>query len=160
MKKKDLKKLSKEQLIELLIDVSKLNKDNNAYIESKLNLDFDKLHILSCKKIDKAFCCYEIMNLKDAKKSITDFKKAKPTKIKLINLCLYYIEIAYELEKSDWRFQENFYSAIEKTYIIIFDILNKDALLKSKFNVKINFLINDATESWGHKDWLKDHYES
>jgi hypothetical protein len=159
MNKKDLKKLFKEQFIELLIDVSKLNKENNAYIESKLNLDFDKLYKLSCKKIDKALCCYEFMSLRDARKVIINFKKAKPTNTQLIDLCLYYIERAYDLEKSDWRFKENFYSAIEKIYIIIFDILNKDTLLKSKFDVKINLLINEATESFGHKDWLKDHYE-
>ena len=159
MNKTILKKLDKLKLVNLLLELSKLSKENKAFLETRLNSDFDKLFSLACKKIDKAFASFELMSLKNARKALIDFKKAKPDDSMLIELCLYYIKQAYDLEKTDWRFQENFYSAIEKVYDMIFDLLNKDISLKEKYKLEVEKLIKKSNEGWGHKDYLEERFE-
>jgi hypothetical protein len=156
--KMNLNKLEKTELINLLTELSKLNKENKIFIETRLNSNFDELFNLSCKKIDKALSCYETMSLKDARSTLIDFNKAKPSDSLFIDLCIYYIKSAYEIEKTSWKFQENFYSAIEKTYNMIFELLEKDETLKEKYTPEIKKLINKANEGWGHKDYLKDKF--
>ncbi|HOI18422.1 MAG TPA: hypothetical protein PLX15_01010 [Candidatus Woesearchaeota archaeon] len=156
MKKSDLKNLDKEQLINLIIDLSKLSKENNAFLQTKLNKDYNKLFELSCNKISKALSCYELMSLRDARNTITDFKKSNPENNLLIELCLHYIKEAYDLEKTDWRFQENFYSAIEKVYNSIFETIKKDISLKERYLPEIKKLIQNSNEGWGHRDYLED----
>lgn len=156
MKKSELKKLTNEQLIEMLVKLSKLNNENMAFLKSNLFSDFNESFKIACKKIDEAFSCFELMSLKDAKQSLNDFKKLNSKDYLLIELCLYYIKSAYELEKTDWRFQENFYSAIERTYDIIFEIFKKDNSLKEKYVFKVKELIKQSNGGWGHKDYLED----
>ena len=156
MKKSDFKKLERNQLIELLIDVSKLNKENDVFLKSKLTEDHQELFRLTCKKLDNAFSCFELMSLKEARTALNDFKKSKPSKSLLIKLYLYYIKRAYELEKTDWRFQENFYSAIEKVYDLIFNILIEDVFLKEKYLIEVEKMIKKSNEGWGHRDYLNE----
>ncbi len=159
MKKSILKKLDKETLIDLLLQLSKLSKENKAFLETRLNSDFDKLFSLACKKIDKSFASFELMSLKNARQALMDFKKAKPDDSMLIELCLYYIKQAYDLEETDWRFQENFYSAIEKVYDMIFDLMKKDKSLKEKYEKEVKKIIKRSNEGWGHRDYLDDKFE-
>lgn len=159
MKKSDFKNIEKEQLINLLLELSKLNKENNAFLKTKLNQDYDNLFELSLKKISKAFSSYELMNLRDARNTIINFKKSNPDKSLLIKLCLHYIQEAYDLEQTDWRFQENFYSAIEKTYDMIFEMIKEDISLKEKYIKEIENLINISNEGWGHRDYLEEQFE-
>ncbi len=159
MKKSDFKNLSKDSLIELLLKLSKLNKENETFLESKLSSNYDDLFKLYCEKIDKAFCCYELMSLRDARRALLDFKKSNPSNSLFIQLCLYYIKKAYELEKTDWRFQENFYSAIERVYDMIFDIFEKDLSNKEKYIDEIEKLIEKSNEGWYHKEYLEYRLE-
>ena len=159
MKKSDLKKLDKSELINLLVDVSKLNKENKAFLKSKLSSDFSNLFKLSCEKIDKAFFCFELMSLKDARQALNDFKKSNPDNELLIKLYLRYINCAYEVEKTDWRFQENFYLAIEKVYDMLFEIMKENNLLKEKYKTEVERLIRKANEGWGHRETLEEKYE-
>jgi len=158
MKKKEFKNLDKDYLIGLLVELSKLNKENDSFLKSKLSSDFEDLFNLSCRKVDKAFSCFEFMSLKDARQAINDFKKSNPDNAMVIELCLHYIKRAYELEKTDWRFQENFYSAIEKVYGIIFEIFKNNPELKKKYDAQINSLIKESNSGWGHRDYLEDRY--
>jgi hypothetical protein len=158
MKKSDFNKLDKNELIDLLMSLCKLNKANDLFLQSKLRLNHDDLLNLSYKKIDKAFSSLAMMSLKDARQALNDFKKSAPTNDLLMELYVYYINKAYQLEKTDWRFQENFYSAIESVYGLIFEIMKKDLLLKDKYNSKIKGLINISNESYGHRDYLKDKF--
>lgn len=159
MKKSDIKNLTKDELIDLLFGLSKLNKENNAFLKSKLSLGHNDLFKLSCKKIDKAFSYFEVMSLKDARKALVDFKKSNPNDSLFIELCIYYIKQAYHLEKTDWRFQESFYSAIEKVYDIIFDMIKKDDLLKDRYKVEVEKLIKKSNEGWSHRDYLEEKFE-
>ncbi|MCF7860962.1 hypothetical protein K9M79_01860 [Candidatus Woesearchaeota archaeon] len=159
MKKSDLKDLDKKKLIVLLMELSRLNKENKAFLKGKLSKDFENLFELACKKIDKAFSCFELMSLKDARQALNDFKKSNPGDTMLIELYLYYIGAAYYLEDSDWGFQENFYSAIESVYNLIFEMMKKDISLRDKYIDDVKKLIGKSNEGWGHRDWLEDKLE-
>jgi len=158
--KNQLKNLEKPELIDLISKLSKLNKENNAFLQSNLYQDFDKLFELSCKKIDKAFCCFELMSLKDARTALIDFKKANPKNSELIKLYLYYIQSAHDLEKTSWRFQENFYQAIENVFKMIIEIIKTNLALKEEYNKKVQEIIKQANEGWGHQETLKEIYKS
>jgi len=155
---KDFKKLDKEQLIKLLVELGKLNKENEAFLYRKLFSNSNKFSVITYKKIDSAFSCFELMSLKDARQALNDFKKANPQNPDLVELYLYYIKKAYELEKTDWRFQENFYSAIEKVFSMMIEIFKKDILLKDKYVVRAQSLIKQANEGWAHKETLEYIY--
>jgi len=157
--KNQLKNLEKSELIDLILKLSKLNKENNAFLQSNLSQDFNKLFKLSCKKIDKTFCCYELMSLKNARQALIDFKKANPSDSELIKLYLYYIQSAHDLEKTSWRFQENFYQAIENVFKRIIDIIKKNPTLKEEYYTKLQDIIKQANEGWGHQDALKEIYK-
>jgi hypothetical protein len=159
MNKTVLNKLEKKELINLIIELSKLNKQNKAFLETQLSLDFNNLFELSCKKIDKAFCCYELMSLKDARSALNDLKKSKPSNELFIDLCLYYIKSAYSLEKTSWKFQENFYLAIENVFKIIIEIIKTNPVLKEEYNTQLQEIIKQANEGWGHQDELKEIYK-
>jgi len=159
MNKTVLNKLEKKELIELIMNLSKLNKQNKAFLETQLLLDFNNLFELSCKKIRKAFCCYELMGLKDARNALNDFKKAKPSNELFIDLCLYYINSAYSLEKTSWKFQENFYLAIESVFKTIIEIIKKNMNLKENYRVELEKIIKQANEGFGHQDELKEIYK-
>jgi len=159
MKKTNLTKLDKTDLIDLIQELAKLNKKNKAFIESKLTSDFDNLLDLSYKNIDKTFSCFELMSLKDARQTIIDFKKSRPPRELLIKLYLYYIKSAQDLEGSDWRFQENFYVAIEKIFKEFVEEIKKDDELKTKYEEEIQRIIQDANEGWAHKETLEEIYE-
>ena len=159
MNKTDLNKLEKKELIKLLLELINLSKENKAFLETKLNSNFDNLYKLSCKKIDKAFSCFELMSLKDARQALIDLKKTTPNNSLFIELSIYYIKSAYALEKTDWRFQENFYSAIEKVYDLIFDIINKDISLKERYAPEIKKMISHSNEGFGHRDYLNSKFE-
>src|SRR3989338_2901902 len=155
---KDFKNLNKEQLITLLVELKKLNKENEAFLYKKLFSNSNKFYVITCKKIDSSFSCFELMSLKDARQALNDFKKANPQDSDLFELYLYYIKKAYALEKTDWRFQENFYSAIEKVFSMMVEILKKDSLLKEKYAVRVQSLIKQANEGWAHKETLEYAY--
>jgi hypothetical protein len=159
MKKSTLKKLDKEDLIELLVDLSKLKKENDVFLKNKLHSDHHKMFKFYSQKINKAFCCFELKSLKDAREALLDFKKSKPPDNLFVDLCLYYIKCAYKLEKTDWRFQEDFYSAIENVYDMIFNLVKKNNFLKKEYKSEIKKLIKQSNEGWGHRDYLEGKFE-
>ncbi|MGM5483048.1 MAG: hypothetical protein ACQESF_06290 [Nanobdellota archaeon] len=159
MRKTYFENLDKEKLVELLVELSKLNKSNEAFLKTRLSSDYNKFFRLACDKIDEAFSCYELMSLKDARQALYDFKRSKPDNSKLIDLYIYYIKRAYKLEETDWRFQENFYSAIERVFGMIIEILKKEPSLKEKYDASITKIIGQANEGWNHQDTLQDMYE-
>ncbi len=156
MKKTDLKKLEKEELIELIIEISKLSKENKFFLEGKLSSNFNNLFNLSCKEIDKSFNSYETMSLFKARKVLIYFKKTVNNEELLLKLYMYYILSAYELEKTDWRFQENFYSSIENVFSILIETIKNNSQLKEKYISKIKEIVNISNEGWGHRERLEE----
>ena len=48
---KDFKNLNKEQLITLLVELKKLNKENEAFLYKKLFSNSNKFYVITCKVI-------------------------------------------------------------------------------------------------------------
>ncbi len=159
IKKDNLKKLEKQDLIELLIELSKLDKKNKFYLESRLANNIDRYLDDSKKRLDKAFCCFENLSLRDARKVLVDFKKLTSDKEKLLELYLYYLDCANYLDKHEWRLQENFYNAVENVFVMVFDILKEDKALFEKYEDKLRKTVKDANDGWGLGDFLGDELE-
>ncbi len=156
IKKTQLKKQDKDELINLIVALSRLNEDNEVFIKTKLHNEIEDLIKLSHKKLDKAFCCFENLSLRDARKVLTDFRKLCDDKEKLLDLYFYYINCANDLDKHEWRLQENFYNAIERVFTMIFGILREDRNLFGKYKDKLKKTIKESNEGWGLRDFLVD----
>ncbi len=150
--KSKLKKLDKKALVELLIELSKLDKKNKLYLESRLTNNHEKYLDDSKKRLEKAFCCFENLSLRDARKVLMEFRKLNPDKEELLELYFYYLDCANDLDKHEWRLQESFYSAIERVFVMVFDILRENKDLFEKYEERLEKTIDNSTEGW----WLRD----
>ena len=156
---RQLEKLSKQSLIELIVQMTKMSKVNKTFLESQITADYESLLTVCRKDLQKAFVSFDKLSLRDARKALADFQKANPPQHLFVELCIYYIHLAYELEEIDWRFGESFFSAIEKVYEMIFRAFASDSSLIEAYLPAIMELKNQANEGWGHRDYLEERLE-
>jgi len=99
--RKTLEGFEKKDLIQLIIELAKLQKDNMAWLDAKLlgQEEFPKLVEYYKEKIMSSF--WEL-DLKLAKKGISDFKKASKDREGLIDLMIFYVEQGTEFTLKYW----------------------------------------------------------
>ena len=159
--KKNLERFDKKELIRLIIESAKLNKDNMEWLEIELQKPDELPELLKYykMKISKAL---DSNDLTAAKKDITDFKKASPDREKLIDLMIYYVEQGTEITLDCGDMYEDFYTKLENIYIDAIKLLNEwgDTKLIDKFRSRMETLV-DKTEDvgWGYHDVLCDWYD-
>ena len=165
MKSSELKKIlegyEKKALIGLFLELAKLQKDNMAWLETKLqgsehlseSVEYYKKKILSSFE--------GRINLKVAKKAISDFRKASNDSESLIDLMLLYVEIGTEITIKYGDMYEQFYYSLECMYGDIVELLNKwgDKNLIEKFRPRLRAVVM-KTEGmgWGYHDTLSGIY--
>lgn len=159
--KKTLERFDKKELIRLIIESAKLNKDNMEWLEIELQKPDELPELLKYykKKILKAM---DLNDLTAAKKAIADFKKASPDRESLIDLMIYYVEQGTEITLDCGDMYEDFYTKLENVYIDAIKLLNEwgDTKLIEKFRPRMETLV-DKTEDvgWGYYDVLCDWYD-
>jgi len=153
-----LKELDKKELIELVKELSKLNKDNKIYLKTKLSNNDVDLFKESLSKLNKSLAFYESMSLKDARKVLVDFKKLSKDKEKLIDLYFHYLYLAREIS-FDWRVQENLILAIERVFKMLINEIKDDENLKTKYRKDIKDFIDESIEGYGHQERLEEIWD-
>src|SRR3954454_23143274 len=92
--KKELKKLDKDKLIELVSELYKKDKSVKEFFDFYVNPDEKELFRKYRNKVYEAFYPrrgYDL-KLKDGKKAISEFKKFEPSTDLLADLMLFYVE--------------------------------------------------------------------
>jgi hypothetical protein len=156
--KKELKKLDKDKLIDLVLDLYKKNKSVKEFLDYYTNPDESELFNKYRDKILEAFFprwSYGY-KLKDGKQAISDFKKFGPSSGLVADLMLFYVEkgVRFTLDYGD--IDEVFYSSMETTYSAALTLMKKEKLL-DKFADRAGKVVSDTRGmGWGFHDSLSD----
>ena len=156
--KKELKKLDKEKLIDLIADLYKKNKSVKEFFDFYVNPDERELFNKYRDKVFEAFYPRRGYNykLKDGKQAISDFKKLGPSTDLLADLMLFYVETGVKFTNDFGDINEGFYSSLETTYVATLKLMEKENLLH-KFADRTYKVVSDTSEiGWGFHDYLCD----
>jgi len=158
--KKELKKLDKEKLVDLLSDLYKKNKSVKEYLDFYVNPNEKELFLKYKDKVYEAFYPKrgDRFKLSDGKKAISDFKKLETSKELLSDLMLFYAETGVEFTNEFGDIDEPFYDSIASVYLKALALMDKENILE-KFAVRAKKIVDDTSGiGWGFHDELGDIY--
>lgn len=153
---KDLKKLEKKELYSLLLELGSLSKENAEFL--KLRKKPDVVLAFYKKKIKKIFFS-ERINLREARKVVTNFKKRSIETEHLLELMVFYVETGVKIDNKLGDMYEAFYLSIESMFEQVIKTLNENPKFIPKFKQRLDWIIGHCCEGWGHKDALTCIYE-
>ncbi len=153
----ELKQLGKEELYSLILELSSLKKENAEFVRLKLQSGTEEAVTYYKKKIRNTLW-QEKINLREARKAITDFKKISKAPELLLELMVFYVEMGVEIGEKYGDMYESFYFSMETMFDQIIKMLNEHKELIVKFKWKLDSIINRSCDGWGHKDSLMDIY--
>lgn len=154
--KKELKKLDKNKLIDLVADLYKKNKSVKEFFDFYVNPDERELFNKYRDKVVEAFFPRRGYNvkLKDGKQAISDFKKLGPSTDLLADLILFYVETGVKFTKDFGDIDEGFYSSLTTTYVKALTLMKKENLL-DKFADRAAKVVSDTRGiGWYFHDYL------
>jgi hypothetical protein len=160
--KKELKKLDKDKLIELVADLYKKNKTVKEFFDFFVNPDERELFNKYRDKVVEAFYPKRGYNfkLKDGKQAISDFKKLGPSSDLIADLMLIYVETGVKFTNDFGDIDEGFYSSLGTTYVAALTLMKKENLL-DKFADRASNVVSDTSGiGWGFHDYLGDVYSN
>lgn len=143
--KKELKKLEKDELINLITDLCKKSKSVKDFFDFYVNPDEKKLFNKYCDKVLEAFFPKRghKPKLKVGKQAISDFKSFSPSEDLLADLMLYYVETGVKFTNDFGRISKPICSSLETTYLAALTLMKKEDLL-DKFAVRANKVVKDT----------------
>ena len=154
--KKELKKLDKEKLIDLIGDLYKKNKSAKEFFDFYVSPNEDELFKKYRDKVFEAFYPKRGYGykLKDGKQAINDFKKLGPATELLANLMLFYVESGVKFTNDFGDVNEAFYNSLTTTFVDALKIMDKENLL-SKFEERVEKIVDNTSGiGWGFHDYL------
>src|SRR3989344_4429978 len=119
---KELKKLGKEELYSLLLELSSLRKENADFLKLKLQ---DEAITYYKQKIKEALW-QEKTNLREARKALVDFKRISKNPEHLLELMVFYAENGEKIDNEYGDMYEAFYSSIEAMFDQVIKTLNSN----------------------------------
>ena len=154
--KKELKKLDKDKLIDLVADLYKKNKSVKEFFDFYVNPDERKLFEKYRAKVFEAFYPKRGYNykLKDGKQAISDFKKLGISTELLADLMLCYVETGVKFTNDFGDINETFYKSLATTFVDSLTLMRKENLL-DKFEDRVGKVVDDTSGiGWGFHDYL------
>jgi hypothetical protein len=158
--KKELKKLDKDTLIDLIADLYKKDKTVKELFDFYLNPNEQELFEKYRTKVYEAFYPKRGFgfNLKEGKKAISDFKKFEPSPKLVADLMLFYVETGVKFTNAYGDIDENFYYSLESTYQAALAFMKKENLL-GKFMYRAEEIVGKANGiGWGFPYTLSEIY--
>jgi len=154
--KKELKKLEKDKLIGLVVELYKNNKSVKEFFDFYVNPNEKELFDKYRDKVFEAFYPKRGYNfkLKDGKQAISDFKKLGTSADLLADLMLFYVETGVKFTIDYGDINESFYNSLATTFVASLTLMNKENLL-DKFEDRVEKVVDDTSEiGWGFHDNL------
>lgn len=158
--KKELKKLDKDKLVEIVADLYKKNKSVKEYLDFFVNPNEKELYVKYKDKVYEAFYPKrgDRFRLADGKKAITEFKNLEASKELLADLMLFYAETGVEFTNEYGDIDEPFYNSIASVYSNALTLMSKESIL-NKFAERAKKVVDDTSGiGWGFHDELGDIY--
>jgi hypothetical protein len=154
--KKELKKLDKDKLIDLVADLYKKNKSVKEFFDFYVSPNERELFNKYRDKVFEAFYPRRGYNykLKDGKQAISDFKKFGPSADLLADLMLFYVETGVKFTNDFGDIDEGFYLSMETTYVGALTLMQKENFLE-KFADRAGKVVSGTSGiGWGFHDFL------
>lgn len=151
---------SKDDLIKLIGELESLSQANRGFLEARF------LHSPDIVKRDKeAIRKYvapsepwkksQQVNLREARKIISNYKKASADVIGLIDLMVYYVECGTDFINEFGDMEESYYNSMESMFDSVLKLMQKqDGNEMDDFIHRLKFLVQGATEGYGYYDTL------
>lgn len=158
--KRELKKLEKDKLIDLIADLYGKNKSVKEFFDFYLNPNEIKMFDKYRDKVFVAFYPKRGFNysLKEGKQAISEFKKLGTSSDLIANLMLFYVETGVQFTNDFGDINEAFYSSVESMYLAALKLMKRNNLL-DKFSERTRKVVNNTIETgWGFHDYLCDVY--
>ena len=158
--KKELKKLDKDKLVDLVADMYKKNKSVRDFFDFYINPNEKDLFVKYKDKVYEAFFPKRgyRLRLADGKKAISDFKKLEASKELLAELMLFYAETGVEFTNEYGDIDEPFYNSIASVYSNALTLMSKENIL-DKFIDRTKKVVDDTSGiGWGFHDELGNIY--
>lgn len=164
--KKELSKLPKEELIDIICRLCKASKEDIDQVNLFLGNDsfVDEALEEAKKKVRNQFFTnrgFGRLNLTDAKSAISKFKKVYNDPVRVIELQLYYVECGIEFTNTLGDISESFYNSMAGMYETVVKSLIKteDSQLIEKFMPRLKKALDDTEGiGWGFHDDLYDSF--
>ena len=156
--KESLKDFSQKELTELVVEISKSCPQAKEFLTLRFLKNTDEVVHKYKKKIENEFYPsrgHGRLNLREAKKAISDFKKICSDKTYHIDLLLYYVENCVDFTNDYGDINENFYISAESVFEQAVKALNTtDKAVYEQFEQRINHIVDKACDGWGFQDSL------
>ncbi len=158
--KKTLDWFDKKELIRLITDLAKLRKDNMVWLDARI-MGQEELPKLVEHYKEKILSGFWELDLKVAKKCISDFKKASRDRESLIDLMIFYVEKGTEFTLKYGEFQVQFYTSMKSMYRNVIKLLNNwgDNSIIEKFKPRLKSLVTKTERTEGYHGALSHMYE-
>ena len=156
--KENLKDFTQKELTALIIEISKSCPQAKEFLTLRFLKNTDEVVQKYKKKIENEFYPsrgYGRLNLREAKKAISDFKKICSDKTHHIDLLLYYVENCVDFTSDYGDINESFYNSAESVFEQAVKVINAtDKAVYEQFKQRINHIVDKAIDGWGFKDSL------
>ena len=159
-----LKDFKNDELIKLITDISQACPQAKEFLTVKFT-GIENAHGVLGKykqKIEHEFYPkrgFGRLNLREAKKAITDFKKICSNKEMVIDIMLFYVENCVEFTAEYGDINESFYNSAISVYgQVVKEINSGDIGLFGVFAERLKSAADNACEGWGFYDEMIDLY--
>ena len=152
--KKHLQMLTKEQVIEVMLELYDARKEAKEYLEFYLAPD-SNAELEKCKPT-RGFS--EKPSFAKCRKVISDFQKLKPEPACVADLMLFYIEQGCEYTVTFGDMWEQYYTTLENNFDKAMKFIFMYGLLAAYYERIEKLLDNASNCGWGFYDTLSDIY--
>ena len=158
--KRELRKLDKEKLIEIVADLYKKNKSAKEFFDFYVNPNERNLFEKYQDKVFESFYPKRGFGykLKEGKKAITDFRKLTTSSDSVADLMLFYVETGVNFTIDFGDIDENFYLSLERTFVQALTLARKENCL-DKYDDRASKVVRDTKNiGWGFHEYLTEVY--
>ncbi|HDX9577318.1 TPA: hypothetical protein ROX88_000805 [Bacillus pseudomycoides] len=164
--KKELKEYNQAELITLIVDLFKMNKEVQQYLSSRLLGDEvnEELHKQLRKKIENEFFperSLPKLRIADLEKMILSFQKTTKDFIRTIDLMLYFVEMGVDFTRSYGYIGDKFYNKILSMFAKLVSLCEEDESYYMPYAERLSNLLSKSMEiDWGFSEELSELYYS
>jgi Family of unknown function (DUF6155) len=158
--KSELEILDKKNLIELISEIYRKDKNVQEFFEYYLKPDETKLFEKYKTQVREGFYPKrgDALRLSVARQAISNFKKFEPSKELLADLMLYYVECGVEFTNDFGDINESFYTSIAAMFRSALDLISREGN-SDRFKERATKIVRDSDGiGWGFSDDVGDCY--
>ena len=159
--RKKLASCSERDLLGLISELYELSKENLNFLEARFlqdtsALDRYKAHIKRYLAPDEPWKPSQQISIREAKKAISDYRKASSNAINLIDLMVYYIECGTDFSCEFGDMDEAYYASLESMFDKAVTLMKKQPLDDVEdFISRLEDVVQNAKSfGWGYYDTI------